>query len=278
MLRIHAVATDGIDVVVVSYRTPDDLSEFIQSFSKVEDEVPCTLHVVLVDPRDGEREEARMALAWVQSDWHLTLHSHNVGYAAACNGAGRRTADNPHSTIAFFNADTVLWPGVLRSCHDVLHSNPNYAVVGPKQIDDKGRITAAGIFGTNSAPTFDGRWHKQNQAGLYEELRDDCVSVSGSAYFVKRSAWDQLTDCSLYRSEFPDAEGAFLPVQHYCEEEFLSYHARAHGWKVVYNGHATMVHKWHRSSPVGGMVEKVYLPQSRKVFRRACDAHGIEHH
>jgi GT2 family glycosyltransferase len=136
-------------------------------------------------------------------------------------------------------------------------------------------ITHAGIFGTNDKPALRG-W-KRPDDGQFDEIRDDALSVSGSAYFIKRLCWDELTNCSKYRKIAPDAVGAFLPTPHYYEETFCSYHAREHGWKVVYDGETSMVHKWHKASPVGGVAEKKHMPESRKMFRAACDMHGITH-
>jgi hypothetical protein len=98
--------------------------------------------------------------------------------------------------------------------------------------------------------------------------------VSGSAYFIKRKVWDFLTECPTYREVAPKARGAFLPTSHYFEETFCSYHAQAHGWKVMYYGPVVIRHEWHQASPVGGWAERQF-PVSQKYFREACGRHGI---
>lgn len=267
----------GVDVVVVNYRTPEDLRGFIRSFKDVQYEVPATLHVVNVDPTPDDMRVAEVELADILTPVSFSVHPSNVGYAKACNGAAMAIAqlDTPRQTIAFFNADTRLRPGVLDHCHWHLHQNLDWGIIGPKQIDEAGRITHSGIFGTHERPELRG-WKQQDRPDLYDELRSDAVSVSGSAYFVKRYCWDALNDCQQYREVAPDAEGAFLPTCHYYEETWCSYHAAAHGWKIAYDGRVTMVHKWHQASPVGGIAER-NMPKSREFFRRACDHHQIKH-
>jgi GT2 family glycosyltransferase len=266
----------GIDVVVVSYRTPEDLSAYIQSFTTIEGELPAALHVVNVDPTTEDSAAAKTALQDVTAPYTYVEHVENVGYARACNAAASAVSDRAREIIAFFNADTRLAPGVLSHCHQLLMENEDWGIVGPKQVDDNGLITHAGIYGTNEHPSFDGRWKRVDQ-GQYDELRDDCVTVSGSAYFVKRDCWDGLASCPTFAQVAPDAEGAFLPTPHFYEETWCSYHARSHGWKVAYTGLVGMVHKWHQASPVGGRAEREYLPASRRLFRHACEAHQISH-
>ncbi len=268
----------GVDVVVVNWRTPDDLRGFIRSFVEVQFEVPCTLFVVNVEPLEEDAAAALEELDNVKVPVGYAVCPTNVGYAKACNMAGSavRELGAPRQTVAFFNADTRLADGVLDHCHWNLHQNKDWGIIGPRQVDDDGLITHAGIFGTNDQPSFDGRW-KQKDVGQFSEMRDDCVSVSGSAFFVKRECWDQLTECEIYQKIAPGAAGAFLPTPHAYEETFAAYHARFHNWKVVYDGEVSMIHKWHQASPVGGKTERILVPESRKIFRAACDGHGIDH-
>lgn len=263
----------GVDVIVVNYRTPSDLHGFVESFKEVQFEVPTSLHIANVDPEDEDRIVAHAAVDTVEVPCGAVGFKSNIGYATACNRVASWISE-PRATVAFFNADTELRPGVLDSCHWNLHQNPKWGVVGPKQVDEKNRITHAGMFGTNDATVPRG-WHQEDE-GQFDELRPDAITVSGSAYFVNRKCWDELTRCPRFRKVAPEAEGAFLPTQHYYEETWCSYHARDHGWKVAYNGEVSMIHKWHRASEHRGPADKL-MPSSREYFRRACKQHEIVH-
>lgn len=114
----------------------------------------------------------------------------------------------------------------------------------------------------------------------------EAVTVSGSAYFIKREVWEQLSICptyleacySLYEAdERWNPSGAFLPTDHYYEETFCSYHARAHGWKVLYYGPEKIIHEWHKSSAVGDPSTDGKMNKSRLEFRTACALHDIPH-
>lgn len=257
----------GIDLVIVNYRTPLDLGHCLASLDKHRPTVPWRLAVVNVDPLE---EDVNVFMHWqTQMRAHLcqVLYRTNVGYARAVNGAAY---NHLYDTLGIFNADVRFMPGVIDECFEALHAHDDWGVLGPRQIDDSNRITAGGTFG--SYARRDDRGFHQRNGQLYSDVRDDVISVSGSAYFIKRTVWDELATCPDF--EWADAEGAFLPTRHYFEETWCSYHARAHGHKVVYYGPATMIHLWHRASRVG-TVER-FLGDSKALFEEACRRHNIE--
>lgn len=262
----------GVDLIVCNYRTPSELHGFLCSYIQYTPRVPHSLHVVNVDPTTEDIDIARGAGVLCA----YTEHPTNVGHAVASNEAASR---GDREVIGLLNADTRLMRGTIEECYRQLLANPDWGVVGPRQVDESGAITHAGVFGSQLNPTFDGRWHAKD-VGQYNEIRTDCVNVSGSAYFMRREVWNELTDCPLYRdvvtSRGLEPTGALLPTKHYYDETYTSYHAIGHGYKVVYLGTVCMVHNWHKSSKIGGYAEMT-LNESREFFREACDVHGLDH-
>lgn len=269
----------ALDIIIVNYRTPGDLDRCLASLANYPPSVPYS---VLVMNNGPQPEDVRVAEKWCDQQriqergrWdHYAFR--NIGYAAACNAGGMMSQSE---VIGCFNADVEFTYGTLDACHDALHQqepDARWGVLGPRQVDRDGRITHAGIFGGNTSPRIRG-W-KQHTTD-YQDLREDATSVSGSAYFVTREVWDSLTRCPQYlaflRTRGLDLPlGPFLPTSHYYEETWCSYHAAAHGYKIVYWGLHTMVHQWHQASPVGGQAER-WLPESQRLFRQACSWHGI---
>lgn len=258
-----------IDVIVTNYRTPSDLREFVDSYNTYRTK-DSKLYICNVDPLPEDISVANDAFMQLGAVTIIDTRE-NVGYAKATN---QMASMGRGETLAIFNADTVLTRDVLHICTTALHCEPEYGIVGPRQYDEMGRITSAGIFGTLVSPKHRG-WQEKD-VGQFNDWSDACTTVSGAAYFIKRHVWDELTDCPLYRKVAPDALGAFLPTPHYYEETWCSYHAQSHGYKVLYFGAVGMMHKWHRASTLGGYAERV-MPQSETYFREACDVHGIPH-
>jgi GT2 family glycosyltransferase len=255
-----------LDIIVVNYKTPSDLDAFLGSLEDHPSMYSSTLTIVEVEAPEAYTHTYR----WGDSTGTTIAVSENIGYGRACNLAAERGRGE---IIALFNADVMVHEGTLDTCVEELVEHPDWAVVGPRQVDTRHRLVHAGIFGTLARPVHRG-WMEADQGQYRDTL--PAVTVSGSAYFVRRSVSEQLTECPLYRDVAPDALGAFLPTSHYYEETWCSYHAQAHGHQVMYLGTTSLTHKWHRASPVGGWAEQ-QMPISQELFRKACSHHGIPH-
>lgn len=258
-----------LHAVVVNYRTPGDLDEFLESWERFPTTFERTLAVMNVDPLPEDR---LVAEKYAREGVVVHEFPSNVGYARACN---RGALLGGGEVLALFNADIVLTEGALEQCVSALLGDPTWGVLGPCQVDQHNRFVHAGIVGSPSAPRHRA-WFEKNR-GQYIDVLDDVPTVAGSAYFIRRKVWDKLTECPSFWRVAPDAQGAFLPTRHFYEETYCSTHARAHGWKCVYFGRVTIVHKFHRASPVGGVWANRMMVESREYFRTACDAHEMEH-
>lgn len=263
------VVDSKLDVIVVNYQTPDDLWEFGESY--LAQDYASTLVIVNVVPGVQDREIAQTIISQSPGSMYMEFDE-NCGYATAVNRAASQTSS---PVIAIFNADVILSANSLKKCTEDLQLDETWGALGPMQTNLRGQMTHAGIYGTHRAPSFAGFWLKQPEI-QNRVLRDDCVSISGSAYFVRRSVWDEMTACPIFRKRYPDIEGAFLPTKHYYEETYLSYHMHAHGYRVIYDGNVEIIHKWHQASPVGGFAEQQTVA-SLEMFREACDDHDIYH-
>lgn len=250
-----------IDIIVVNYRTPDDLMAFVDSYRETRTD-ECELTVVDVDPL--------VSVGYKNIPGTLITMKENKGYAFAVNYAAASAGGD---VLGIFNADIKLKPGTIKDCVTALRSRSDWGVLGPLQHDSKGLVTHGGILGTNEHPHQRG-WH-QRYSNEYRDIREDAVVIMGSAYFIKKKVWDELTSCPIYQECFPGAFGAFLPTFLYYEETGCSYHAAAHGYKNVYYGVAECIHEWHGSIHKHG--DKAAFKDSQKVFRDFCDKHSILH-
>lgn len=265
-----------IDLVVTNYRTPHDLAAFLHSLDRSPPRTPYTLTVVSVTDDPGS--EKILDLWAEEHDFDRYLFTDNVGYATASNrGAQLGKGD----VVAIFNADIILNGDALDDCYEALQANPEWGIIGPRQVDTGGRMTHAGIFGTQFHPEHRGWLHMDN--GTFSDVRP-AVTVAGSAFFVRRECWDQLTSCATFERSceslgYAAPEGAFLPTRFYFEETYVCYHAFAHGWAVMYYGPACLIHKWHgavRHNDVESWAMQ-QMKVSKEAFVQACRDHQMNH-
>lgn len=251
-----------LQVICVNYKTASDLSGFLDS---IDEDIPHITTVANVCPE----EEDLLAAKRTNVDHHATFDE-NVGYARAVNYCSSQS-QAPY--IGIFNADVVLSPQVLTTAVALMEQNPSWGALGPRQVDDQNRITAGGIFGTNVHPQHRG-WMAYDDNVSFSDIREDSVTLAGSALVVRRECWYEMMDCPVFRDSFPSADGAFGVTPMYYEETLFVYHLIHHGWKAVYYGPLKIVHKWHRASPVGGYAEQ-QMPISQEIFRAFCANHDI---
>lgn len=256
-----------LQIIVVNYRTPSDLRDFLDSVSEATAGVEYDLYIANVQPED-EDLKVIVDRALRSNDHHIVLDE-NVGYARAVNHCASRSNA---SHIGIFNADVILSPDLFSAAITALEENLTWGMLSPRQMDRVGRITHAGIFGTNDHPAHRG-WQALDSPA-YHDVRDDAVTLSGSALVVKRTCWDEMFNCPIFQETFPGAQGAFGVTPHYYEETLFAYHLRHHDWKAVYYGPLKVIHKWHTASAVGGWAEQ-QMPVSQAIFRNFCQRHDI---
>lgn len=263
-----------IDLVAVAYRAPQETARFLRSLEVVE--VPFTITVVENNSPEPDVRSI-LEMAWPQVEQiptcvgaRLVFNGDNVGYARACNqGASHGTAP----VIALLNCDTEWRDGVGERILRTFGQQRKAGVIGPKTTDLKGRLTHSGITKDLSGRDNHRHWMAHDLGQADDVI--DVPTVSGATYFILRELWNELTTCPVYQNVAPDARGAFLPTKHYFEETFCSYHAQAHGWRVVYDGGAHMIHEWNKSDP---RTSSSLWNESRDYFLSACSAHGIVGH
>jgi GT2 family glycosyltransferase len=264
-----------IDLCVVNYNTKDLLKRFLDSLHSDVNEQNKIWNLYVCD--NGSSDGSWSWIEQNRSSYQITAgwNNDNIGYSAACNGMASYSSGD---IICLLNADVWLTTNDLVKVQNIFDSNPDIHILGPKQRDENGFITHAGIVGTNTAPAHRG-WRQHDPNDVLFKDRIDCVTVSGSAYFIRRSVWEALRYDSEYAKMYPGALGAFLPTPHYYEETWCSYFARHRGYKVVYDGSVSIGHSWHASSPKPGKGYShadVQFKTSQSIFRKACDTIGIE--
>lgn len=252
-----------LDLIVVNYKTPHLLQEFITS---IEDFGPTDLsfRVTVVDV-EQESEDVKNPFGGKY------LVKNNIGYGKSCNLASSLATGSRH--LMLLNADTRLDNrGCLSRCVEFLDNNKDVAIVGPLQYDNNGTVRHSGLYGP---------WHSMVDHGFGQTVSSAHTvdapvdSVSGSAFMIKRAVWDELKNEKVFVKTFGRQLGAFFPTPHFFEETGCAWNARLNGYQVWYLGSAQMVHQWHQSSPVGSQSRKYAISKAMvEEFEKVLKAEG----
>lgn len=264
-----------IDLCIVNYNTQTLLERLLETLHQDAHRIPKKWNVYIADNGSVDGSLDWLIDSAFKYDICAVYKNENIGYSAACN---QLAAHGKSDVIGLLNSDVWFTSEDVYRINRIFENNPDIHILGPKQRNEQGYITHAGILGTNTSPRHRG-WLEHDPSDTLYRDRIECVTVSGSAYFIRRSVWDDLTNNSQYRELYPCATGAFLPTPHYYEETWCSYFARHLGYNVVYDGSVSIGHSWHASSPKPGegySHADAQFEVSREIFRKACDYMGIE--
>jgi N-acetylglucosaminyl-diphospho-decaprenol L-rhamnosyltransferase len=243
-------------VVIVNYRTPDDVSASVASIERTAADVVA--EIVVVDNASGDGS-ARL-LSERHPGIRVLAQERNRGFAGGVN-AGFAATSAPY--VLVLNPDTVVRPGALAALRDHLRENPPAGVAGPVLLDADGAVRLdsykalpslwslfCGAFFPLGRALLGTRFHPELRARRDSEKGGRVARVCGSAMAIRREAYDEAG---------PLDDGYFL----YFEEVDWQRRAAARGWEIEVVPAARVVHEIQ-----GGQVRETWpLPYVDSAMR-----------
>jgi len=265
----------GLVVIVLNYRTAHLTKECLRSLETEISSVPQS-RVIVVDnaSQDGSAEE--IAAAITQHGWEswamLLPLQNNLGFARGNNRAFNEIRHG-NRFVLLLNSDTVVHPGSLRHCIEVMESDPTIGLMSCAVNNADGSIqnvarrfptparqitSALGLpfrlpklFGW--ANTEDPSWDRRTTK------RD--VQWIGGAFMLARG--DMIRQIGLFDDDF------FF----YGEDIELCYRAWKNGWRVHFDPAVSIVHFGGSSSDPTRLPEgqrSIHRWQARYLVQRKC--------
>lgn len=245
----------GVDIVIVSHNTRDDLVACLRSVAEHPPTALGTIYVVDNASTDGSVEAARRAC---RTATIIPLAS-NVGFGAANNVALRR-ARSP--LVLLLNSDAMVRPGAIDSLVARLLAT-GAAAAGPRIVDAGGRPEIS--FGPMLSP-----WNELRQAWWQRQAAASSPAARArvARHLSRERPVDWVTGaCLLVRREAATAAGLFDERFFLYEEDVdLCAALRARGGTVLFTPEAEVVHRRGRSS--AGTTSRVHYDRSHLAFYR----------
>jgi N-acetylglucosaminyl-diphospho-decaprenol L-rhamnosyltransferase len=246
-----------IDAVIVSYRSTETLRGCVEALAGL----PHVTVTVVDNASPGEDPLARVADLPIRR----IRAPRNGGFAYGCN-LGAREGRAPY--VLFLNPDARIADADARALASVLDENPGAGAVGPRILDDEGRLMASQRRFPDMATTWGQalflhrvipRTHEMiEDASAYDRPREPDW-VSGACMLVRRSA--------LMRIGGMD-EGFFL----YSEDTDVCAEIRKLGLTVRYAPEATAWHTGGVSAPRNELLAVLAESRVRYVRKHSSPA------
>ncbi|MEA3217280.1 MAG: N-acetylglucosaminyl-diphospho-decaprenol L-rhamnosyltransferase [Acidimicrobiia bacterium] len=232
-----------VSVLLVGYRTRDELSRCLSSL--VQDSSDVDLEIVLVDNASGDGTADFVRREFPQVE--LIELEHNIGFARAVNRAAETAAGE---YLLLLNPDTEVLPGAVAALLSFARANPQAGLVGGRTLTADRRTEPSCCWG---APTL---WSTFCfGSGLQTAFR-------GHRLFDPESlpGWDRdtvrevgvVTGCLLLCSAatWKDLGGFDQRFFMYGEDTDLSMRAAEHGYRPAITPAAEVIHTIGASSSV----------------------------
>jgi N-acetylglucosaminyl-diphospho-decaprenol L-rhamnosyltransferase len=226
---MHASA--GLDVVIVSYRCEDLLRDCLASLREHPPSRPHAIRVVDNASGDGTAEMVAAEFPEVR----LRVCDRNLGFAAANNLA---ILEGEAGYVLVLNPDTRVTPGALDRLLEVMDSQPEVGMCGPRLELEDGTFDHAArrAFPTplSALGHFTGIGRRRDSGPLAAYRAPDVESgpvdaLNGAFMLIRRSALDGV---GLFD------EGYWM----YMEDLDLSYRFARAGWISWYEPSVTVIH------------------------------------
>jgi GT2 family glycosyltransferase len=230
----------GLDVVIVSYRSPELLRSCLASLRENPPGREMRVHVI----DNGADAETKAIVERDFPEVKLTSLADNVGFSAA-NNLGIEAGQSPY--VLLLNPDTRILPGALDRLLALMDDSPKIGMSGPRLELDDGSFDHAS---KRSFPTplsalghFTGIGRSMEGGALADYRAPETKSgpvdaINGAFMLVRRAAFDEA---GLFD------EGYWM----YMEDLDLCYRLAEAGWTVWFEPDAKVIHvKAGTSGPV----------------------------
>lgn len=175
----------------------------------------------------------------------------NIGYGMAINKVVRRQMKN-YDYFFIVNPDVTLHKDCLKRLLQTLEENPKIGIVGPKILDEKGKIWAmGGVINKKRYSGYlldNGKKDKNYIKNFYE-----VDFLPGTAMLVKKEVFQKA---GFFDNKY------FL----YYEDDDFSFQTKKAGFRLVVNPYAVIIHYESTSTGKGSPLQRYYLTRNNMLF------------
>jgi GT2 family glycosyltransferase len=241
----------GVSVIIPVFNQATLTHDCLRAL--IEHTTPGHFEVLVVD--NGSDDTTRAVLSRV-SGLRVIRNDENVGFVQACNQGARDARTN---LLLFLNNDTYVLPGWLEALTDTLRRGADIGAVGAKLLYPAGRLQEAGTVVWRDGTGWNYGRGGDPQAPEFNYVRevDYC---SAACLLVRRGVFEAMHGFDL----------RYAPA--YYEDADLCFRLREHGYRVLYQPRAEVV---HLEGATGGSEPTSGFKRYQEINRRSFVARHV---
>ncbi len=238
-----------VTIIVLNWQQKDKTLRCLQSLERL----APSCHIIVVD--NGSEDDSVAAISEQFAEVELIALPTNVGFAAGCNIAIRKTLDRGSCDYIFLvNNDAAVHPNTLSGLLESARSYPAGAILGPKVYywQDRQKIWYAGARRRRGVLAATDTGRGEIDTGQFSQRRE-VDYIFGAAMLIHRRVFEKV---GLFDERF------FV----YLEDLDFCIRAQANGFPIVFVPEAHVWHEGSASTSHDSSLRRSYLLESTAVF------------
>lgn len=264
--RPSADTQPDVSIIIVNFRTPDDVIECLASLEAHAD--GFSLEIIVVDNDSGDGSSARIRAACPRA--RVIDAGCNGGFAMG-NNIGLREARGRF--LLLLNPDTEVPAGLLGGVFGRLANEPAVGLVGVPQMLPGGQVVGSAM--RELLPVHFLLLSFLTDSFIARFMPSKCYRY-GSALSRAEFACDAVVGCfmAMRRDVYQRVGGLDERIFMYAEELEYAHRVRQAGYSVLHMGGLHVVHKQGVSTRNISVWRDVQMQQGQLVYVRLTQGHG----
>jgi len=252
-------STNFVSIILVNFNGEDVLVDCLGSLEKF---VPNhNSEIIVVD--NNSQDNSINIIESKFPDVKLIKLPQNLGFGAGNNAGAREAKGN---FLFLLNTDTIVTSNFLPHLLELMSSNSEVGVIGPKLVFPDGKFQISfspkiSFVGEIKAKKMHKISYKENKLNLIEKNFQSIKVVDivvGAAFFIRKDLFDLLGGFD---------ERFFM----YFEESDLCKRVRDKGYQVLYTPHISIIHvRGHSVKKLSGKMSLEYRRSQIYYYDKHC--------
>ncbi|WP_417498666.1 glycosyltransferase family 2 protein [Methylophaga sp.] len=235
----------SLAIIIVNYKTPEMALDVLESLKP---EILNTDSKVVIVDNDSQDESIEIISRWIEQNrlekyYELIISNTNTGFSGG-NNLGIKSIKAKNYLL--LNSDTLVRSGAIKKLLETAAEHPDVGMIGPR-LEWPDEIAQESAFHFHSSIS---EFIRTANVGIISKLFSSHIVARPVSLTPEYYEWLSFACVLIKAKVFEDIGLLDDKFFMYFEDVEFSYRAYKHGWKIMYQPDARVVHLRGGSSPL----------------------------